>query len=103
MCQKQTSKQTTGSECPWLVVATPRAVSSCNGLLIVLVLLVASYSECNKGRRCVDVATGRVAQIKSLWPGHGVTSQYFEFEAGTAAAPGCLLAPAFFLLLVSIE
>jgi len=27
----------------------------------------------------VDVATGRVAQIKSLWPGHGVTSQYFEF------------------------
>ena len=26
----------------------------------------------------MDVATSPVAQIRSLWPGHGVTSQYFE-------------------------
>ena len=39
------------------------------------------FSGCDKGRRCVDVATGGLhRQIKSLWPGHGVTSQYFDFE-----------------------
>ena len=30
----------------------------------------------------MDVATGRVAEIKSLWPGHGVTNQYFELGEG---------------------
>ena len=64
------------------------------------------YTECDKGRRCVHVATSRVAQIKSLWPGHDVTSQYFEPPcsnlvvvtdkvAGTAAAVASFASPAY--------
>ena len=31
-------------------------------------------AECGKGRRCVDVATGQVAQIKPLTSGRGMVS-----------------------------